>query len=58
MRKIETAASTDKANVELTEQELNKVTGTGIYLKGADISGQVTTEEHVHWIDLSNFQSK
>ena len=32
MRNLETAASTDKANVELTEQELDKVAGTGIYM--------------------------
>lgn len=45
-----------KADVELTEQELNKVAGTGIYMNWNGIDGAVTTHEFDKWIELSSFQ--
>ena len=44
--------TTKSGDVELTEEELKRVSGGAIYLKYGDVKGQTTTNGFKDWIEL------
>jgi len=45
------AKTTTKGDVELSEEELKRVSGGAIYMKIGGIGGEVTTQGHEKWIE-------
>jgi len=43
---------TKKGDVELSEEELKRVSGGAIYMKFPGTDGEVTTQGHEKWIEL------
>jgi len=44
--------TTERNSIVLTQEELKRVAGAGIYMKYDGISGEVTTGGHENWIEL------
>jgi hypothetical protein len=52
-----TNSASRNTELELTEKELNKVVGTGLYMNFAGIKGDVTTDDwKERWIEMGSFQ--
>ncbi len=52
-----TKASGDNS-IELSEEELKRVSGGAIYMKYEGIAGEATTAGHEKWIELTSVQWK